>query len=145
MPFDVAVEEPRPRVIRDETDSYLVTASTDAYDVTANWVNEVIVRAASTADDIEVMLQDHLSHSARSYCDGLELTPCKWKGWLPPPGMTISMTWFAGRGMTLPDGSRSAGLVTPLRIWSMTGTFGEWYAVPLRVNCSCAAFCEEQW
>ena len=34
------------------------------------------------------------------------------------------MVLSAGRGMTLPEGSRSCAACAPLRIWSNTGTLG---------------------
>jgi hypothetical protein len=53
VPINVAVEEPRARIVSDESDSDLIARLPDAHDVADNGVVKVISIAASTADDVE--------------------------------------------------------------------------------------------
>lgn len=55
MPINVAVEEPRSRVIRAESERHIVTCIADTDDVSPNRVSVVVCRAASHTDNIEVM------------------------------------------------------------------------------------------
>ena len=55
--------------------------------------------------------------------------PCRWNGCGVPgafvvAGMLISIVLCAGRGITLPEGSRSCARCAPLRICRSTGTVG---------------------
>jgi hypothetical protein len=55
VPIDVAVEEPRPRVVGLEPDRDIIVHVADAYDVTYNRVVKVVRRVARAADDVEDM------------------------------------------------------------------------------------------
>jgi len=56
MPVDVAVEEPRARVVGDEPDGDLITcASANAYNVAHDWVDPVVIRAVRATDYVERM------------------------------------------------------------------------------------------
>lgn len=74
---------------------------------------------------MERMLEDKMS---KVYAEGYS------EHTLPPPGMLISMTLFAGRLYTEPDGNRLAAEVVPLRIWSRTGTLGGLKGAPFISN-----------
>ena len=57
VPIDVAVEEPRARIVGDEADGDLIIcASANAYDVAHDWVDPVVLRAVRATDDVECML-----------------------------------------------------------------------------------------
>jgi len=55
VPVNVAVEEPRARVVREEPDRNIIASVADAYDVADNGVHKVVRRIASTADHVERM------------------------------------------------------------------------------------------
>ena len=55
MPIDVAVEEPRTRVVGEETDGDIVPHITDAHDVTDYGIDEVVGRIPTAADYPEGM------------------------------------------------------------------------------------------
>lgn len=55
MPVNVAVEEPRTRIICAEPERHIVSCIANADDVTSNRVGVVVRRAASHTDNIEVM------------------------------------------------------------------------------------------
>ena len=57
MPVDVAVEEPRARVIGGETEGNLVTSDTSGNDVAENGVVPVVIGAPCTTNDPEVVLK----------------------------------------------------------------------------------------
>ena len=87
MEVDVAVEEPRPGVVRLEADRDVVAdgavASRDG--VTPDGVVVVVLSRAGAAYDCECVLLRAVWVSARFGCTneggkGQELTPCKWKG-----------------------------------------------------------------
>ena len=42
VPVNVAVEEPRTRVVREEPDRDIIARVADAYDVADNWVHKVV-------------------------------------------------------------------------------------------------------
>ncbi len=57
VPVDVAVEEPRARVVGEESDSYKVGfASADAHDVADDRVDEVVGIVSSAPNHMEGML-----------------------------------------------------------------------------------------
>jgi hypothetical protein len=55
MPVDMAVEQPRPRVINRKTEGNFISCSTNADYVTYNSVIPVIGTVPCTADDMEIM------------------------------------------------------------------------------------------
>ena len=55
MPINVAVEEPRARVIRKETNRDFIPSSTYTHDVPDNGVVKVVGCAPSAADHMEVV------------------------------------------------------------------------------------------
>ena len=55
VPIDVAVKEPRPRVVSLEPDRDFIVQATNAYNVAYDWVIEVVRRVARAANDVEDM------------------------------------------------------------------------------------------
>ena len=56
VPINVAMEEPRARVVRKEPDCDIVpSASTNTDNITNNRVDEVVARVASAADHVEIV------------------------------------------------------------------------------------------
>jgi hypothetical protein len=55
VPINVAVEEPRTRVVSHESDRDIIIRAPDAYDVAHNGVVEVVRRVSCAADDVEDM------------------------------------------------------------------------------------------
>ena len=55
MPIDVAMEEPWPRVIGEETDCDFITSGANTHDVSDDWIDEVVGRVTSATDHVEVM------------------------------------------------------------------------------------------
>jgi hypothetical protein len=53
MPIDVAVEEPRARIVSEESDRDVIVRVSDAHDIAFDGVDKVITLAAGTADDME--------------------------------------------------------------------------------------------
>jgi hypothetical protein len=53
VPINVAVEEPRARIVSDESDRDVIVIVPDAHDVANDGVVKVISRVASTTDDVE--------------------------------------------------------------------------------------------
>ena len=53
MPIDVAVEEPRPRIVSEESDRHVIVPVPDAHDIAFDGVIEVISAAAGATDDVE--------------------------------------------------------------------------------------------
>ena len=65
MPVNVAVEEPRARVIRVETERHVVTGLSDVNDIAPDWVVVVVRRAACDADDVQRMAVMRLAASRK--------------------------------------------------------------------------------
>jgi hypothetical protein len=63
VPVDVAVEEPRARVIGEESDGHKIRfAGADAHDITDDRVDEVVRLASGAPDHVEGMLvKRHIS------------------------------------------------------------------------------------
>jgi hypothetical protein len=55
VPIDVAVEEPRSRIVREETDREFVTGVTHTHDITDDRVVVVVGRVPCAPDYIEIM------------------------------------------------------------------------------------------
>jgi hypothetical protein len=55
VPINVAVEEPHPRVVGEETDRDIVASIADAHDVANYGIDEVVGRISSTTDYPKVM------------------------------------------------------------------------------------------
>ena len=55
MPIDVAMEEPRSRVVGEEPDCDFITSVTNTHDVSDDRVVEVVGRVTSGADYVEIM------------------------------------------------------------------------------------------
>jgi len=55
MPIDVAMEEPRARIVRKEADCDVISNVTDAHNISDNRVVEVVRGVASAAHDMEVV------------------------------------------------------------------------------------------
>jgi hypothetical protein len=55
VPVNVAVEEPRARVVRKESNCDIITSVADTYDVSDNGVVKVVRGVTSAADHIEVV------------------------------------------------------------------------------------------
>jgi len=53
MPVIMAMQKPRARVIRGETESYVVAHITRRNDVTTNWILVIIFLASGASDDIK--------------------------------------------------------------------------------------------
>ena len=53
VPINVTVEEPRARVVRLEPDRDIIAISSDAHNVTDDWVNIVVGVVARAADNVE--------------------------------------------------------------------------------------------
>jgi hypothetical protein len=53
MPINVAVKEPRPRVVSEESDRDVISRVPDAHDIAFDGVVEVISLAAGAANDVE--------------------------------------------------------------------------------------------
>ena len=53
MPINVAVEEPRARIISEEPDRDVIVSVSDAHDVADDWVVKIISLAPGAADDVE--------------------------------------------------------------------------------------------
>jgi hypothetical protein len=53
MPINVAVEEPRARIVSFESDRDVIARVPDAHDITFDGVVEVISGVAGAADDVE--------------------------------------------------------------------------------------------
>jgi hypothetical protein len=53
MPVNVAVEEPRARIVSEESDRDVIAGAPDAHDIAFDGVVVVISRAAGAADDVE--------------------------------------------------------------------------------------------
>ena len=53
MPVNVAVKEPRPWVVSEESDCDIISRVADAHDVTDDRINVVVSRVTSAADDVE--------------------------------------------------------------------------------------------
>ena len=69
VPINVAMQEPRSRVVRSETERDIVTGASDAHDITANRVGVVVRRASSNAHDVKSMtmeMERMLQHSNKS-------------------------------------------------------------------------------
>ena len=104
VPVNVAVEEPRTRVVREEPDRDIVASVADAYDVADNWVHKVVRRIASTADHVErmavnvngMLLEKDQSNVVRLCrqmpADGILTGPP-----MAPPGMVNSTLLFGSR------------------------------------------------
>jgi len=55
VPIDVAVEEPRPRVVREEPDRNIITGVADVHDIAEDRVLKVVRGVTSTSYDSERM------------------------------------------------------------------------------------------
>jgi hypothetical protein len=55
VPVDVAMEDPRSSIVREEPDRHFIPSSTNSYDISNNRVIEVVRRVTSTPDYMEVM------------------------------------------------------------------------------------------
>jgi len=55
VPIDVAMEEPWSRVVGEETDCHFISRVANTHDISDDRVDEVVSRATSGADDMEVM------------------------------------------------------------------------------------------
>ena len=55
MPVNVAVEEPRARIVGEETDRDIIPSVTNTHDVPNNRVVKVVGRATGATDDMEVV------------------------------------------------------------------------------------------
>ena len=55
MPIDVAMEEPRSRIVREEPDRDFVPSVTNTHDISNNRVVEVVGRVARTPDYVEIV------------------------------------------------------------------------------------------
>jgi hypothetical protein len=55
VPIDVAMEEPRSRVVGEETDCDFITSVADTHDVSDDWIDEVVGRVTSATNHVEVM------------------------------------------------------------------------------------------
>ena len=53
MPIDVAVKEPRPRVVGLEPDRDIIVRAADAHNVAHDWVVKIVRRVARAANDVE--------------------------------------------------------------------------------------------
>ena len=53
MPIDVAVEEPRARVVRVESERHIVACLSNVDNITSHWVGVVVSRAACDTDDVK--------------------------------------------------------------------------------------------
>ncbi len=60
VPIDVTVEEPRARVVSEEPDRDVISATAHAHDVADDRIVEVVRRVSGTADDMKgVPVQVH--------------------------------------------------------------------------------------
>jgi hypothetical protein len=55
VPINVAVEEPRARIVREESDRHVVARVTHAHNVADDRIVIVVSRISSAADDVEGM------------------------------------------------------------------------------------------
>jgi hypothetical protein len=55
MPIDVAMEKPGAGIVRKEADCDIISSVTDTHDISDNRIVEVVGRAASGADHMEVV------------------------------------------------------------------------------------------
>ena len=55
MPIDVAVQEPRARIVREESDRDIIPRISHAHDVADDRVVVVVSRISSAADHVEVV------------------------------------------------------------------------------------------
>jgi len=55
VPIDVAMEEPRSRIVREEPDCHFIPSVTNTHDISDHRVVEVVRRVASAPDYMEVM------------------------------------------------------------------------------------------
>ena len=55
MPIDVAMEEPRSRIVREEPDCHFIPSVTNTHDISDHRVVEVVRRVASAPDYVEIM------------------------------------------------------------------------------------------
>ena len=55
MPIDVAVQEPRSRVVSEESDRHIIPRISHAHDIADHRVVIVISRISSAANDVEVV------------------------------------------------------------------------------------------
>jgi hypothetical protein len=53
VPINVTVEEPRARIVREESDRHIVTGGADAHHVADDRIVKVVSRVSSTAHDVE--------------------------------------------------------------------------------------------
>jgi hypothetical protein len=54
VPIDVAVQEPRTRIVSEESERHIIPCISHAHDVADDWVVIVVSRTSSTADHVEV-------------------------------------------------------------------------------------------
>ena len=55
VPIDVAVQEPRARIVSEEPDCHIIPRISHAHDIADNRVNIVVCRISSAADHVEVV------------------------------------------------------------------------------------------
>ena len=55
------MEEPRARVIGDESDGHIVELSTSTHHITDGRIDIIVLRGAGTANDMEVVLERDLA------------------------------------------------------------------------------------
>ena len=70
MPVDVAMKEPRPRVVSEESDCDIISRLADAHDVSDDRVFIVVGRAISAADDGERVPVQVDRVLQKKYCQG---------------------------------------------------------------------------
>lgn len=96
MPVNVAVEEPRARVIRAESKCHIVSCIANTDDVTPNRVGVVVCRAASHTDNIEVMSVQMEGVLGKEALRQMNILASR-KLTFNPPGMETSTVEFFGR------------------------------------------------
>ena len=55
MPVDVAMQEPRARIVRSEAEGNVIGRTTDVHDVSPDGVVVIVFSAAGHTDDIEIV------------------------------------------------------------------------------------------
>ena len=97
---DLPVEEPRSRVVSDETNGDFISPITDTDNIATNGIRKVVGAVSCASDDAEGVLSVHVRSEWFTRLK-IRLTPCKWKGWgppaTPPDGKLSSIDLLEGR------------------------------------------------